>query len=114
MQAICPALLRSLVIEGTPFVLRELQPTEDRLALEHWHGKLGRLRKLMRTIGHVVAWAQLRSASREGSATIDELIAFARRRDWQRNVADTAKAYSRVVERAFRAFRRATDQGPSA
>lgn len=40
MQAICPALLQRVTIEGQSFVLRELQPTEDRLQLEHWHGKL--------------------------------------------------------------------------
>jgi uncharacterized protein (DUF2252 family) len=110
MQAICPALLHPLRIGGQWFVLRELQPTEDRLALEHWHGKLRRLEKVMITIGHLVAWAQLRSASRDGAASIDELIAFGRRRDWQRDVLRGAKAYSPVVERDWRRFKRAVDR----
>ena len=105
MQAICPALLHPLRIGDRWFVLRELQPTEDRLALEHWHGKLRRLRKVMITIGHLVAWAQLRSASRDGAATIDELIAYGRRRNWQRDLLRAAKAYSAIVERDWRRFK---------
>ena len=109
MQAISPALLHCLTIHGEPFVLRELQPTEDRLALEHWHGKLGRLRKVMVTIGHLVAWAQLRCASRDGSAGIDHLIAFGRAREWRRDVLRQAKAYSHTVERDWRRFKQASD-----
>jgi len=109
MQAIAPALLHAIQIHGDDFVVRELQPTEDRLALEHWHGKLGRLRKVMITIGHLVAWAQLRSCSRNGSASADELIALAHRRDWRRELLRAARAYAAVVQRDWRTFTRASD-----
>ena len=113
MQAICPALLRTLQIGEKSYVLRELQPTEDRLALEHWHGRLGRLRKVMITIGHLVAWAQLRSASRDGAATIDELVAFGHASKWQHELLRAAKAYARIVERDWRRFKRADELTPS-
>ena len=109
MQAICPALLRTLHMNDKSYVLRELQPTEDRLALEHWHGKLRRLHKVMITIGHLVAWAQLRSASRDGAAVIDELIAFGKDKSWHRELLRESEAYSRVVERDWRQFKRARD-----
>ncbi len=109
MQAISPALLRAVDLDGAHFVLRELQPTEDRLALEHWHGKLGRLCKVMTTIGHLVAWAQLRSSSRDGSARIDDLIAFAAQRPWRRELVRAAAEYSRRVERDWRVFRKTSD-----
>jgi uncharacterized protein (DUF2252 family) len=105
MQAISPALLQSVSIRGRPFVLRELQPTEDRLALEHWHGRLGRLHKVMITVGHLVAWAQLRSSSRDGSARIDDLIELAHRPMWRRELLRTARAYATTVERDWRRFR---------
>jgi uncharacterized protein (DUF2252 family) len=110
MQAISPALLRAIDLDGAHFVLRELQPTEDRLALEHWHGKLGRLCKVMTTIGHLVAWAQLRSSSRDGSARIDDLIAFAAQRPWRRELVRAAAEYSRRVERDWRVFRKSSDE----
>ena len=107
MQAICPALLRATFIGDTPFVLRELQPTEDRLALGHWHGKLRRLHKVMTTIGQLVAWAQLRSASRDGAATIDDLITFGRAPAWHSALLRGARAYAGIVERDWRRFRQA-------
>ena len=109
MQAISPALLHAVSIHGRPFVLRELQPTEDRLALEHWHGKLGRLRKVMITIGHLVAWAQLRSCSRDGSARVDDLIELAHRPKWRRELLRTARAYATTVERDWRRFKSAAE-----
>ena len=109
MQAISPALLHAVELDGAHFVLRELQPTEDRLALEHWHRRLGRLRKVMSTIGRLVAWAQLRSSSRDGSARIDDLIAFAGQRSWRRELVRAASEYSKHVERDWRAFRTVSD-----
>jgi uncharacterized protein (DUF2252 family) len=109
MQAICPALLRPLAMHDKSYVLRELQPTEDRLALEHWHGKVPRLRRVMVTIGHLVAWAQLRSASRNGAAVVDELIAFGKESRWHRELLRAAKAYSVIVQRDWRQFTRASD-----
>ena len=110
MQAISPALLRAVELHGAHFVLRELQPTEDRLALEHWHRKLGRLCKVMTTIGHLVAWAQLRSSSRDGSASTDDLIAFAAQRRWRRELVRAAADYSKRVERDWREFKRASKE----
>ena len=110
MQAISPALLRAVELHGAHFVLRELQPTEDRLALEHWHRKLGRLCKVMTTIGHLVAWAQLRSSSRDGSARTDDLIAFAAQRRWRRELVRAAADYSKRVERDWREFKRASKE----
>jgi uncharacterized protein (DUF2252 family) len=103
-QAISPALLSPVTIDGTSFVLRELQPTEDRLALGHWNGKLGRLKKVLGTMGHVTAWSQLRSASRQGSASLDELIAFGRSRSWSRRAIEYARQYAQQAERDWRAF----------
>ena len=114
MQAISPALLQAVSIRGRAFVLRELQPTEDRLALEHWHGRLGRLRKVMITIGHLVAWAQLRSSSRSGSAPADELIEFAHRPRWRRALLRSGRAYAAVVVRDWRTFRRVAAEDTAA
>ena len=62
---------------GQPFVLRALQPGEDRLDL----AALARqrddgLHRSLVTMGRLVACAQLRAAGRQGSATADELIDF--------------------------------------
>jgi len=110
MQAVSPALLHAVSLDGGHFVLRELQPTEDRLALQHWHGKLGRLGRVMTTIGRLVAWAQLRSSSRDGSARIDDLIAFAEQRGWRRALVRAAAEYTKRVESDWRVFADAPDE----
>ena len=111
MQAIAPALLRAVVMDGRHYILRELQPLEDRLALEHWNGKLRRLRRVMVTMGHVVAWSQLRSASRGGSARADELMKFAHSKSWHRALLARATQFSKEVRRDWQSFVVAHEDG---
>jgi hypothetical protein len=87
-------------------VLRELQPVEDRLALAHWNGKLSRLRRVVVTMGESLAWAQLRSASRQGSSDIDALIKFGRGHVWREPVLEYARLYAGKTVRYWREFKR--------
>ncbi len=77
MQGNTPAFLNALVLGERAYVLRELLPSQDRLSLENWNGKLGRLERVMTSMGNVLAWAQLRSAGQQGAASTDTLKAFA-------------------------------------
>jgi uncharacterized protein (DUF2252 family) len=113
MQAITPALHEAVEVGNRRFVMRELQPLEDRLALEHWHGKLNRLRRVMATMGDAVAWAQLRSASRHGSSGVDELIQFARTKSWRRGLLRYAREYAIRATHDWRRFVAANMQPPT-
>jgi uncharacterized protein (DUF2252 family) len=115
LQAIAPARLRAVPLASAKpaaaavgvdrsFILRELQPTEDRLALAHANGKIKRLRSVMRTMGHLSAWSQLRGASRDGAAGIDELSAFGARKEWRRAALSYAKHYQAQVIRDWREY----------
>jgi len=104
MQAVSAALLAAVTVSGAHFVLRELQPTEDRLALGGWNGKLSRLRKVLATMGHLTAWSQLRSASRQGAAGIDDLIAFGQAGALRRRALAYAREYAATAERNWREF----------
>ncbi len=106
MQAISPALLAPVSFGKTNYILRELQPTEDRLALAHWNGKLSRLRKVVVTMGETLAWAQLRSASRQGADGIDALITFGRAHNWRESVLEYARLYANRTVRYWREFKR--------
>jgi uncharacterized protein (DUF2252 family) len=106
MQAISPALLAPVSFGRSSYVLRELQPVEDRLALAHWNGKLSRLRRVVVTMGESLAWAQLRSASRQGSSDIDALIRFGRAHVWREPVLEYARLYAGKTVRYWREFKR--------
>jgi uncharacterized protein (DUF2252 family) len=93
-QAIYPALLGSVVLGKSSFVIKELEPTSDRVNLAPLGGKSAELNAVIRTMAETTAWAHLRGCSRFGAASVETLAEFARRHDWQQHItscADTAK-----------------------
>jgi len=111
VQAIPMAFLTPVSIDGVPYVLRGLQPIEDRVALGHGKGKLDRAQQLMTTLGELAAWGQLRSSGRQGSATADELIAFWSKPGRPRRLQRLALECKRRVEQDWTAYCRAYDAG---
>jgi uncharacterized protein (DUF2252 family) len=101
-----PAILHA--IQPTPetsYVLRELQPTADKIELTDHQGKFDQFLPLVATMGAVTAWDQLRSGGRSGSAIADELIAFgARSASWQPDLLDYASAYAAQVNADYKTF----------
>lgn len=105
MQGTSPALLAEIVDGTQSYVLQELQPEQDKVNLQSTDGKMGRLEKLMQTSGEVVAWDQLRSSGRQGSAIADDLIRFAHSSDWHHQILEYARSYAIQVERDYQEFR---------
>lgn len=103
MQAIAPAMLHAKSIRHRGYVLREIQPSKDRLRIEDAKGQR-HIRSAAKVMGQGTAWAQLRSSGREGSATIDDLIAFAESRGWKKRVISYAVAYANQVQREYKHF----------
>lgn len=104
MQGTAPALLDAVTIGSGGYVLRELQPSKDRLTLKDARGRPGRFRSVIATMAHVTAWAQLRSSGRQGSAVADDLIAFAEASDWQRPLIHYGRLYAAQVEQDYKVF----------
>lgn len=111
MQAIPMAFLQAVHLDGQPYVLRSLQPSEDRVALEHWKGKLQRLEQVIGVMGQLTAWAHLRSSGRCGSAIADELIEFGQRTDWHRPLLAAATRMAASVRIDWQEFANAFDRG---
>ncbi|HEX8961720.1 MAG TPA: DUF2252 family protein, partial [Rhodocyclaceae bacterium] len=104
MQAVPTAFLHAVTVGKAPFVLRALQPSEDRVELERWDGKLRRAAGVMKTMAEAVAWGQLRSGGRQGSAIADELIDFAGRGGWRERLLEAARQAADQVERDWREY----------
>jgi uncharacterized protein (DUF2252 family) len=111
MQVVAPALLHAVTMKKKGYILRELQPSEDRLTLTDCGGRMSKLESVMRTMGRVTAWSQLRSAGRQGSAIADDLIAFAGRSGWQKDVLAHAQSYERQVTADWQSFKKAAEKG---
>jgi hypothetical protein len=112
-QAACPAYLTAMSIGGRPFVVRELQPVEDRVALERLASQPKRLADTLGGMAEVAAHAQLRGSGRMGSAGTDAIIEFgfelmAHPRPWL-EAAREVDARNAQAHRAFRAAWRERD-----
>jgi len=111
VQAISPAFLHAVTVEGRPFQLQELQPTRDQVRLQDSNGRLDRLEPVLSTMGQVVAWGHLRGSGRQGSASADALMGFARQERWRDALLDYARALALRIERDWRLYCQAFDDG---
>jgi len=111
LQAIDHAFLQAVAMDGEAFVLRDLQPSEDRVAIAAWGKKLERLEEVVARMGEILAWDQLRASGRGGSATADALLAFAGRTDWAAEILATASEMNRQTVAQWKIFANALEQG---
>ncbi|MBW8898392.1 MAG: DUF2252 family protein [Massilia sp.] len=111
MQAVTAAFLHPVTHGGAPFVLRALQPSEDRLPFARFSDQSELLEGAVAMLARCVAWAQLRSGGRQGAACADDLIAFAGRKKWRRQIAQAAAAAARQAMADWTTFAAAYDAG---
>lgn len=105
IQHVSPAMLHPLEIDGVGFVLKELQPTADRMDLSLCKGKLNKLSSILVTMAQITASGQLRSTGRQGSDIADALIAFGQgAASWKGLVLQYAKQYAKQVISDYQAY----------
>ena len=105
-QAACPAYLTALPMGGQPYVVRELQPVEDRVALAALARQPRRLERTLGEMATVAAYAHLRGAGRRGAADADEMMRFGRQLMEQPGPwLAAARSADAANTAAFRAFR---------
>lgn len=112
VHGISPAFLSVVSMGERSYVLRELLPSQDRLRLSEWDGKLSRLEKVMKSMGKIVAWGHLRGSGHEGAASVEEIIAYATKSDWRKPLLKYAHDYSAQVKADWTAFSVAFDKAP--
>ena len=111
MQARSPADLAVIVDRSRSYLLRELQPREDRLNLAQLASQPGGLETAVQSFGQLTAWAQLRSAGRQGSAPADDLVTFGGKGKWQEPMLDMASQCAALAQADWRTFVKAYDAG---
>jgi len=111
-QAASPAYLSAMHLGSSAFVVRELQPVEDKMALAPLALRINRLDETLQAMARLSAYAQLRSAGRMGAAPVDDLMAFGhelqrRPRRW----IEAARAVDAANSAAFATFHSAWHDG---
>jgi uncharacterized protein (DUF2252 family) len=111
MQAVSMAFLTAVKMDGKGYILRALQPLEDRISLDRNQHSAPDLHKTMACLGHIVASAHLRSAGRDGSAIADELIDYGHKRKWKARLLTAAQECAQQVENDWGVYCEAFDDG---
>jgi uncharacterized protein (DUF2252 family) len=99
-----PKLFDAVRFRGKTWLIRELQPTEDRVKLEKYADDAKALKALLAGMGRVTASMHLRGCAKEGAASVAALRRWADVA-WTGVVEDYAKAYAERVRGDFEAWR---------
>ena len=97
-QAVAPGFLKPVTFAGKPYVVRELQPTADRLNLANATRNMAEFREAVLIMAKLAAWAELRATGRQGSATADALIAYAKDPAVSASVLASARAMATITQ----------------
>jgi uncharacterized protein (DUF2252 family) len=104
MQNVSPALLNATVFNNQPYVLNQMQPTEDKINFELIKDRYNDIDNIICDMAVLTASAQLRSSGRQGSAITDELIAFGQNSAWQEIIIKYALQYAKQVIKDYGEF----------
>jgi uncharacterized protein (DUF2252 family) len=112
VQAVPMAFTHDVLMNERSFILRGLQPSEDRIALlQRQATSPEQLQALLGHLGALVAWGHLRASGRSGSANADELLAFASRSKWPARLLALAHHCADQTRRDAALFNEAFDAG---
>jgi uncharacterized protein (DUF2252 family) len=112
MLAEPPALLADIHLGEKDFVLKELQPTADRINYTMFNGNIKKLKNMLEDMASISAWNTIRTGGRQGSAIADEFIYFAKRNQpLKKTLLDTAFNYTKVISNYHETYCKAYDKG---
>lgn len=104
MQNINPALLSTTTFKNLPYVMKEMQPTADKIDFLTVKDRYKDIACVVEDMAFLTASAQLRSAGRQGAAIPDLLIDFGRETHWQAPVLEYATHYSAQVRKDYQEY----------
>ena len=110
-QAIPPALLGAIALGKRSYLIKEMQPTADRVNLSALRGKADGLSDVIRTMAEVTAWGHLRTCGRLEAASVETLAAFAAGADWRKRLLANAQDAKDLVLQQWQSFAADYDAG---
>jgi uncharacterized protein (DUF2252 family) len=111
MQNISPALLGTALFNNESYVIKEMQPTADKINFETLQNRHNDMEDVLQNMALLMASAQLRSSGRQGAAIADELIAFGRDSSWMQSIIAYAGQYAHQVKADYDNYLEAYNAG---
>jgi uncharacterized protein (DUF2252 family) len=104
MEHVPPAYLSPFAYAGDWYVVKELQPSTDKINMEKAVERPRQLEKYVGDLGLLTASAQLRGSGRQQTATADELMNFAETKQWKESLQAWGGEYAERVRGDYRRF----------
>jgi uncharacterized protein (DUF2252 family) len=101
MQSAAPDLLSSFQHDNDWHVVKEIQPTTDKICIEHARNHPKLVENYIEDLGVLTASAQLRSSDKHGSAKTHQLADFAGDSKWAKAIIEWAAYYAGVVQKDY-------------
>ncbi len=111
MQNIAPAQLSKMHFKNESYVLQEMLPLEDKINFNLLENKFSDVCCVIEDMAELSASSHLRSVSRNGSCTADELIEFGKNCSWKKEILDYGLKFFKVVKKDFKEYRTAFKKG---
>ena len=108
-QAVPVAFLHAVQMNGNNYVLRDLQPSADRVSFVEKGNDERRLNELMQAIGQCTAWSHLRCSGRQGSAIADQLVDFGSDDSWQKVLRKSSATCADNISTEWKTYSEAYD-----
>jgi uncharacterized protein (DUF2252 family) len=104
MQNVSAALLSTTIFREEAYVIQELQPVKDTIKFKFIKDQYRDMYQVIDDMAALTASAQLRSGGIQGSAIIDELMAFGQDQSWQEHLIKYAKKYAGTVKSYYKQY----------
>ena len=104
MQNNNPELLSTTRFRESSYVIRELQPSSDKINFKKIKEQHEDIRQVINDMAMLTASAQIRISGRKGAAVADDLIEFGNKKGWQKKLIDLSKAYSNQVNNYYKIY----------
>lgn len=104
MQNTAPGLLSASNFKNTSYVIRELQPSADKINFKLIKEHYKDLVQVITDMAVLTASAQLRSSGRKGAAVADDLVVFGNNKAWQKKITYLSKGYSHEIMNYYKMF----------
>lgn len=104
MQYVSPAFISSFQFQNDWYVVKELQPTADKVSIDHAAKQPEHAENYVSDLGILTAAAQLRSSGKNNVATAEELQQFATDESWVNILTEWSSYYAGQVKNDYSIF----------
>ncbi len=111
MQHVSPAFLSTFLYKEVWYVVKELQPTADRISIDNTVKQFSSTQQYLVDLGMLAAAAELRGTGRKKAATADELKEFAIDDNWSSPLLEWCAEYASQVKKDYKTFYAAWKDG---